>query len=601
MSTDGGDKADLDPKHVGKLVETRLYAINEKKHHDGVILTFFCPQCNHNNTVMKPLIFHNLTMDSFMQAVSGYRLETHVCACGARLTSNNLIIAQYSHYFPETTLDFQAEVTAGSDFVAFYRMDLHGERALIRGTPDFRFMYETFGRVMSAREVWKYAISSALQTRKVQLFNVEKGFTVVAMPGSNPHARVNVREIVGPDWPGDGALVFRLVDYRPDEAAFEDAFPAWMPEYAGEITSGHIDAVAVVDQARILALFKKVLARDGFEFTVKGDVITVNRKPFKAVLSVRDVAREAAYTARSFQDIVDARLDVAMNRIHSAEGLLAAIRRDMPSYTYAIDGDFLEITNPNNGLTDRVNLYTPLPRDGAKLIVSRLREALCKDDKLHPVCRCGKECIVVKSVEPATWLKETPDAFNHVYDEREGAVIVYYVSCGEHTTPVMKTDLAAWLADRAALDAAFEDVLDMLRISVEAHAGRFGRDTVVCVMGNRACDIITHPGFVKGLLDALKVDLGPQAIVYAPLKELVLIYREDAAVENLNAALLDLQTLAAARDLRQTPLDYIELVPLGEGHGIFNLIMLPPKPGAAAAAAPLPETARKADESSAGK
>ena len=100
MSFTGGDKAELNPKYVGKLIETRLYAIGEKKHYDGVILTFYCPKCSHNNTVMKPLIFHNLTMDTFMQAVSGYRLETHTCVCGARLTSNNIIIAQYSHYFP---------------------------------------------------------------------------------------------------------------------------------------------------------------------------------------------------------------------------------------------------------------------------------------------------------------------------------------------------------------------------------------------------------------------------------------------------------------------------------------------------------------------
>jgi hypothetical protein len=40
---------------------------------------------------------------------------------------------------------------------------------------------------------------------------------------------------------------------------------------------------------------------------------------------------------------------------------------------------------------------------------------------------------------------------------------------------------------------------------------------------------------------------------------------------------LDLQTLAASRDLRQTPLDYIELFPLDQGHGIFNIITLPPK------------------------
>ena len=577
MSFTGGDKAELNPKYVGKLIETRLYAIGEKKHYDGVILTFYCPKCSHNNTVMKPLIFHNLTMDTFMQAVSGYRLETHTCVCGARLTSNNIIIAQYSHYFPETMLDFQAEVTAGSDFVTFYRMDMAGERALIRGTPDFRFMYDTFGRVMSSREVWKYAISSALQTRTIQLFNVEKGFTIVAVP-SNSRTRNNMREIVGPEWPGDAALVFRLADLDRDNSLYDDAYPAWMPEYVADVISGSIDAAAIVDQARIAALFKKLLARDGLEFTVKGDTIAINHKPFKASLSIKDVAREAAFTAKSLQDIIETRLDVVLNRIYSAESLIAAIRKDMPSYTYAIDGDFLEITNPHNGLSDRVNLYTPLPRNGAKLIISRLHEALCKDDKPRPLCKCGKECFVFKSIEPAQWLKETPNSFNYVYEEKDHAVLVYYVSCGEHTNPVLKTELAAWLTDRSALDALFEEVLDMLRINVEAHAGKFGKDNIVGVLSNKACDIMTHPAFVKGLLDALKVDLGPQAIVYAPMKELVLIYKEDADVENLNAAMLDIQTLAASRDLKQTPLDYIELFQFEEAHGIFNLITLPPKP-----------------------
>jgi hypothetical protein len=589
MSFTGGDKAELNPKYIGKLIETRLYAIGEKKHYDGVILTFYCPKCSHNNTVMKPLIFHNLTMDTFMQAVSGYRLETHTCVCGARLTSNNIIIAQYSHYFPETMLDFQAEVTAGSDFVTFYRMDMAGERALIRGTPDFRFMYDTFGRVMSSREVWKYAISSALQTRTIQLFNVEKGFTIVAIPG-NPHARVNMREIVGPDWPGDAAMVLRLADFNADESLYDDAYPAWMPEYRDDIASGRIDAAAIVDQARIIALFKKILARDDMDFTVKADCLVINRKPFKATLSIKDVAREAAFTAKSFHDIIETRLDVALNRIYSAESLIAAIRKDMPSYTYAIDGDFLEITNPHNGLSDRVNLYTPLPRDGAKLIISRLREALCKDEKTRPVCKCGKECFVFKSIEPAVWLKETPDSFNYVYEEKDHAVVVYYISCGEHTAPVMKTDLAAWLTDRNALDELFEEVLDALRINVEAHAGKFGKDRIVGVISNKACDIMTHPAFVKGLLDALKADFGPQAIVYAPMKELVLIYKEDAEVENLNAAMLDLQTLAASRDLRQTPLDYIEMFPLDRGHGIFNIITLPPKPALQAEElAPVPD------------
>ncbi|OPY29716.1 MAG: hypothetical protein A4E28_00730 [Methanocella sp. PtaU1.Bin125] len=578
MSFTGGDKAELNPKYIGKLIETRLYAINEKKHHDGVILTFYCPKCSHNNTVMKPLIFHNLTMDTFMQAVSGYRLETHTCVCGARLSSNNIIIALYSHYFPETQLDFQAEVTAGSEFVNFYRMDNAGDRALIRGTPDFRFMYETFGRVMSAREAWKYAVSTALQTRNIQLFNVEKGYVIVAMPGNNPRARVNMREIVGPDWPGDAALVFRLSDYKKEESPYDDAYTVWMPEYAADIAAGRVDAAAIVDQARIAALIERALARDGLAFTAHGDMIVVNRKPFKATLSVREIAKEAAFTARSFQDIIEAKLDFAMNRIYSAENLLAAIRRDMPSYTYAIDGDYLEITNPNNGLSDRVNIYAPLPRNGTKLIVSRLRESLCKDEKSRPVCRCGKPCFVFKSIQPSAWLKETPDAFNHVYDEKDNAVVLYYITCGEHAAPVMKTDLASWLVDRSALDDIFEEDLDVLRLNIEAHAGKFGKDTIIGVISNKACDIMTHPSFVAGLVDTLKAGIGPRVIVYAPLKELVLVYTEDADVENLNAAAQDLQTIAASRDVGQTPLDYIELFELDRPRGIFNLITLPPKP-----------------------
>jgi hypothetical protein len=594
MSFTGEDTVELNPKYVGKLIETRLYAIGDKKHHDGVILTFYCPKCSHNNTVMKPLIFHNLTMDTFMQAVSGYRLETHTCVCGARLTSNNIIIALYSHYFSETMLDFEAEVTAGSEFVNFYRMDMAGERALIRGTPDFRFMYETFGRVMSAREVWKYAISSALETGAIQLFNVEKGLTLVAIPGVNPHARVNMREIVGPDWPGDAALVFRLSDFNRDESLFEDDFTAWMPEYLDDIKSGRIDAAAIVDQARIAALFKKLLARDSLDFTLKGDVLVINRKPFKATLSIKEVAREAAFTARSLQDIVETRLDVALNRIYAAESLIAAIRKDMPSYAYAIDGDFLEITNPHNGLSERVNLYTPLPRNGTNLIVSRLREALCKDEPARPICKCGKDCIVFKSIEPASWLKETPGSFNYVYEEKEHAVVLYYTSCGEHTSSVMKTDLASWLIDRNSLDALFEESMDVLRISVEAHAGRFGKDPIVGVMSNKACDIMTHSAFVKGLLDALKADLGDRVIVYAPMKELVLIYKEDADVENLNAAVMELQGMVTSRDLRQTPLDYIELFQLDGAHGIFNIITLPAKP--APEMAPLPNAIDAAKE-----
>ena len=169
-------------------------------------------------------------------------------------------------------LDFQAEVTAGSDFVTFYRMDMAGERALIRGTPDFRFMYDTFGRVMSSREVWKYAISSAQQTRTIQLFNVEKGFTIVAIPGKQParacqHARDRRPRLARRC--GHGASGSSIS--TATSLSTMTPTPTWMPEYIGEVASGRIDAAAIVDQARIIALFKKILARDGMDFTVKGD------------------------------------------------------------------------------------------------------------------------------------------------------------------------------------------------------------------------------------------------------------------------------------------------------------------------------------------
>ena len=85
MTVPEQDKGSLHPKYVEKLVEARLYAISEKKHNDGVIITFFCPRCSHNNTVMKPLFFHTLSLDSFLHTVSGYRFETHNCVCGNKL------------------------------------------------------------------------------------------------------------------------------------------------------------------------------------------------------------------------------------------------------------------------------------------------------------------------------------------------------------------------------------------------------------------------------------------------------------------------------------------------------------------------------------
>jgi hypothetical protein len=166
---------------------------------------------------------------------------------------------------------------------------------------------------------------------------------------------------------------------------------------------------------------------------------------------------------------------------------------------------------------------------------------------------------------------------NYVYDEKENAVILYYASCGEHTEPVKKTDLAQWFVERNALDEVFERELDSLRLNVEAHAGTFGKDVIVGVMSNNACDIMVHPAFIKGLLQQLRVDLGKRVIAYAPMKEMVLIYKEDSAMENLNSAVMDLQKIMATKELKQTTLDYAEMFDLEDAHGVFNIIELPEK------------------------
>jgi len=582
MSFQGGDNGKvnvgLGPKHVGKLIETRLYAINEKKQYDGIILTFYCPQCSHNNTVVKPLLLNNLTMDSFMQAVSNYRFEAHTCVCGTRLTSSNLNIAQYSHFFQETKLDFQAEVTAGSEFVTFYRMDMSGTRRPIRQTPDFKLMYDTFGRVMSIKECWKHMISSTMQTRSVKLFSVEKGYTIIAIPMDSPRARVNMREIVGPAWPGESGIIIRLKDLDKEKIPrLEDTYKDWMPEYINDIMGGRVDAAAIIDQSRLLMLIKKLLTSKSMEFTVQGDTVNVVSKPFRSMLSAKEIAREAVYTGQGFQEIIEKKVDVALNRIRSADNILNTIQKDMPTYQYTIEGDFLEITNPYNGLSECIDIYSPLPYGGIKSLISRMHEALRKNERFHPRCRCGRDCFVFKTIEPISWLDSTPDSSNYVYDEKENAVILYYVSCGEHTSPVMKTDLAEWTADRNALDGLFMDQLDVLRLNIEAHAGKYDADTIVWVLSNRACDVMTHPSFIKSLLDELKVNLGNRAIVYAPFKEIVLIYNDDASVDNLNSALIEAQALATDRNINQTPLDYIETFKIDEGHGIINLITLPPK------------------------
>ena len=97
-----------------------------------------------------------------------------------------------------------------------------------------------------------------------------------------------MREIAGPVWPGDSGLVLRLSDLGKGETPqFDDNPNNWMPEYAGEIAEGHIDAAAIVDLARIQVLIKKILTHDAIEFTMQGDVVNIASKPFKSVLSVK--------------------------------------------------------------------------------------------------------------------------------------------------------------------------------------------------------------------------------------------------------------------------------------------------------------------------
>jgi len=274
-------------------------------------------------------------------------------------------------------------------------------------------------------------------------------------------------------------------------------------------------------------------------------------------------------------------VDVAVNKIQSAESLYKSLRRDLPSYDFSINHDMLEVINPRTGESVKIDPYGPLPKGGIRDMVASLRAELSKNEKFQPVCKCGRQAFILKSIEPATWLKSTKDAFDLVYEERDNAVVVYNIACGEHVNPVKKTDLAEWLIERKDLDELFEEELNSLRINVEAHVGKFGADVIVGALSNNACDIMVHPGFVKGLLDALKVDMGDRVIVYAPMKELILIYREDADVNNLNTAMLQLQEIVAAKDLSQTLLDYACVYDLDEGHGIFNIVDLPEKRGEA--------------------
>jgi hypothetical protein len=568
-------KASLDPKYVEKVIEARLYAINDKKHYDGAIITFFCPRCSHNNTVMKPLFFHTLSLDSFLHAVSGYRFETHACVCGNKLNYNNIIIAQYSHFFQDVGLDLEAEITSGSEFVSFYRMDLKGVREALDNIMDFRYMYEAFGHIFSVRETWKRMLSTVRETKCIQVYNIERGYVIAAIPGDTPHADVSTREIVGPAWPGSTAVVIKLNEYDGEREQYKDSFKEWMPEFVEDIDNARIDASVVIDSQAVKKIAENTLKREGIDYTLKDDTCRIDKKPFSAYFSFKDIIRSAAFRGKTIQETVDEKVDIAVNKVYSAESLFKVLRRDLPAYDFAIDGEMLEIINPRTGESEKIDPYAPLPKGGARDLVAQLRDSLSKNEKFQPVCKCGRQAFILKSIEPASWLKANKGAFDLVYEERDNAVVVYSIACGEHVNPVRKTDLAEWLIERKGLDDVFDEELDSLRINVEAHAGKFGNDIIVGAMSNNACDIMVHPAFVKGLLDTLNVNLGDRVIVYAPLKELILIYREDADVNNLNAAVLQLQDISATKELKQTLLDYIGLYDLAEGHGIFNIIDLP--------------------------
>jgi hypothetical protein len=578
MASLEGEKPDINPKYVAKLIETRLYAIKDKKHIDGAIFTFYCPNCKHNNTIMKPLFFHNLTMDSFMHAVSGYRFETHKCVCGTKLSSQNMMIALYAHFFPDTKLDMQAELTSGSDFVSFYRMDLNGNRDALKNCMDLKCMYDSFGHVLSPRECWKHMIKSIQETKNIQIYNIERGYSIVAIRGDSPHANVNMKELAGPSWPGSSAYVLRFREYFEDPIDLKDTFIDWMPEYVDDIKKNRLDAAAIIDTAVLQEMLESTLRKEGVDFIIQGNTCYVDKKPFKAELPVREMVKEIVYQGKSFQEVIDDKIETALNSVFSAENLYNTLKRDMPSYDFTVVDDHIEVTNPRNGLMEKVPLYTMLPPGGARSIVTKVRETLSKNEEFRPVCKCGKEAFIIKSIEPRSWLSATEDSFNYVYEEKENAVIIYYVSCGEHMSPVKKTDLAEWLIERKDLDETFEKELDSLRINIETHAGAYGKDIIIGLLSRKACDIMVSPSFIKGLLDTMKVDMGDRVIVYAPLKEMVLIYREDADLENLNEAVTDLQNITIRKDITQTVLDHIEVFELDKGHGIFNIIILPDRP-----------------------
>ncbi len=299
MTVPEQEKDSLHPKYVEKLVEARLYAINEKKHNDGAIITFYCPRCSHNNTVMKPLFFHSLTIDSFMHAVSGYRFETHSCVCGNKLNYNNIVIAQYSHFFTDVGLDLEAEITSGNEFVSFFRMDMQGTREQLKNVMDFRYMYEAFGHVFSVRETWKRMLSTVEETGSIQVYDIEKGYVIAAIPGDSSHHDVPTREILGPSWPGSGAVVVKLKDIVTEHESYHEPYMEWMPDFLEDIKRDRIDATVVIDMIVVRKLAESTLKREGVDYVIKDNICRIDVRPFSSSFSLRDVIKSAAYRGKT--------------------------------------------------------------------------------------------------------------------------------------------------------------------------------------------------------------------------------------------------------------------------------------------------------------
>ena len=86
-------------------------------------------------------------------------------------------------------------MTSGSEFVAFYAMNLKGERQPIDNCMDLRYMYRIFGHVLSARECWRHALATVKETKTIQLYNIEEGYTIVAIPGESSHSEASMRGV----------------------------------------------------------------------------------------------------------------------------------------------------------------------------------------------------------------------------------------------------------------------------------------------------------------------------------------------------------------------------------------------------------------------